>query len=72
MRYFRLVESMYDLRPGDIVKVSNGYEVIEVELSAFDIEMRSVSNGLHNERARLDSASFGVFPTFHRPQGDLF
>jgi hypothetical protein len=56
------VRSLGDLSVGDTVRSHNGYEFFESDVSEFDLEMRSVSNGLHNERASLVGMNFN-YPT---------
>lgn len=72
MRNWKVIEKDTVLRPGDVVLVNNGYESIERTLTEHDIELGSVSNGLHNERAFLYHPSYNVWPLYYREQSDLF
>jgi hypothetical protein len=56
------INNIWDLKPGDAVKAHNGYETFVDVVDEFDLEMGSIPNGLHNERASLTSPSFDFWP----------
>jgi hypothetical protein len=69
MTNWKVMDNPANLRVGDVVQVWNGYEMLHMELDESDLRRGSVSNGMHNEQARLGGENCHVYS---RTQGDLF
>lgn len=61
-------KNMIEISPGDIVAVHNGHEYHKVTVTQHDLNLGTVSNGLHNERVHLNSMNYGYVNFFKKKE----